>query len=292
MIAIPKIRRSWFQYSLRSLFILTLFVAIACSFLAVKMRKAENQAYAVKSLRELGWVMLYDYQVVAMRCNPPKPNPTPYGPAWMRRLFGDDFFNNAVYANGFADAHAEYLDNLPKLEFLFLHAHEGGSSIGKTPPTNAIFDDALQHVKKLTQLKILQLDHLGISDAGLENLAGLTQLERLDLVTPNITGDGLKYLTGLTRLGQLRLYAPKVTDAKIKNLAALTSLKELALHTPNVTDDGLEHLKTLKQLKDLDVFKTKISKAGVEKLSQALPNCKISAAPKGMGTSEDKVNGK
>ena len=51
----PKLR--WRQWTLWSMFLLTLLVAIACSWLAVKMEQARNQREVVEAIVEgHGWV--------------------------------------------------------------------------------------------------------------------------------------------------------------------------------------------------------------------------------------------
>jgi hypothetical protein len=45
----PKLR--WYQYRLRSLFVLTTLVAVACSWLAVMMMKVEGGGRKVRSTR-------------------------------------------------------------------------------------------------------------------------------------------------------------------------------------------------------------------------------------------------
>ena len=48
----PKLR--WFQYRLRSLFLLTLLVAIGMSWVAVTMRKQRKQKAAAEEIEKLG----------------------------------------------------------------------------------------------------------------------------------------------------------------------------------------------------------------------------------------------
>ena len=48
----PKLR--WFQYRLRSLFILTTLVAIACSWLAVTMQNQRKQKAAAEAIEKIG----------------------------------------------------------------------------------------------------------------------------------------------------------------------------------------------------------------------------------------------
>jgi hypothetical protein len=55
-------------------------------------------------------------------------------------------------------------------------------------------DAELVHLKGLTQLTTLNLDHTFITDAGLAHLKGLTKLEKLDLTSTSVTEAGIKDL--------------------------------------------------------------------------------------------------
>ena len=58
-----KQKLRWYQFSLRSLFILTFLVAIASSWFAVKMGQAKRQKEAVEALLKLGGSVKYDYVI-------------------------------------------------------------------------------------------------------------------------------------------------------------------------------------------------------------------------------------
>ena len=70
--------------------------------------------------------------------------PQPPGPAWLRKLLGDDLFVNVT-----------------KVDLR-------GSQVS---------DAGLKHLKGLTQLQELNLNDTKVSDAGLQHLKGLTQLQ-------------------------------------------------------------------------------------------------------------------
>ena len=54
MNAVPKHRLCWYQYSLRSLFVLTVLVAIGGSWFAVKRQQKERERAAVNWVEEKG----------------------------------------------------------------------------------------------------------------------------------------------------------------------------------------------------------------------------------------------
>ncbi len=68
-----------------------------------------------------------------------------------------------------------------------------------------ITDADLKHLKGLTSLKKLKLNHSPITDAGLKRLQSLTNLVQLHLADTKITDAGLEHLKNLTNLGFLDL---------------------------------------------------------------------------------------
>ena len=245
-----------FQFGIRTMLILTVAVALPCSWLAVEMKKAREQKTVVDGIRPLTDVW-YDYQCDA------------FGkldvPEWLRRLLGDDFFCKVVQIP-FLDVSdqelEEKLKGLPDLEDLeFYGCKLTGSGLKNVNPSHLsklglgstkVTDDALATIEKFTELEELALGQNHIGDDGLRHLVPLKKLRRLDLgVNWNITNDGLKYL------------------------ADLTQLEELDLTATGVNDDGLEHLKVLKQLKKLRIDTYYWSDAAISALRQALPNCEI-----------------
>jgi hypothetical protein len=259
--AAPKQKLRWFQYSLRTLLIFVTFFAVACSWFAVKMQQAKRQREAVEAILKAGGEVAYDYQ-----CNESDeftmPDKEPSGPAWLRKIIGDDSLHTVVYAHLENDALMLYLKDLNKIRFLILSGSE-------------ITNIGLEQLKGLTQLQWLQLSNPNVTDTGLRQLKGLTQLKRLVLGV-NVTDTGVEHLKGLSQLKELFLRSPNVTDAGLEHLKDLTQLQRLAISlSPNVTDAGLEHLKGLTQLTNLILLGTRVTDEGKKKLQQALPNCKI-----------------
>ena len=80
-----KPRRRWFQYSLRTLFVL---VTVLCVCLAVTANRARRQREAVKAIESVGGQVRYEYQYVSGQ--------EPPGPEWLRELIGDEYFVSVV----------------------------------------------------------------------------------------------------------------------------------------------------------------------------------------------------
>ena len=175
-----------FQFSLRSMLVMVVAVAVPCSWLAAEMKKAREQKTAVEAIERVGGHWVYGPEnsgdIEDMIVGPL------YGPEWLRILLGDDFFNEVKY-----------------VAFVSTIANQA---------TNA----DLAHVAELKHLKVLLVGDTQITDAGLAGIAGLTELRELILICPKFTDRAMEHLTGLKKLRELTLKDTQVTDEGIKNL--------------------------------------------------------------------------
>ena len=128
-----------FQFSIRSLLLLMLVVALPCSWLSWERRKAENQNRLVEWIENMHGRANYDCEVTGDGTHVQYWEP-PATEA-LRNLLGIDFFADIVWVR---------LDN---------------------PAVAATVTDAeLERLKGLTQLQELWLADTQVTDAGLENL--------------------------------------------------------------------------------------------------------------------------
>ena len=101
--------RLHFQFSIRSLLILTVVVAIPCSWLAVKMQQVRRERDAAAAIEKLGGSVEWS---------------EPFRPMWLRRLLGDDFFRSVAHVKldgtEVTDAGLENLKGLHQLQYLTL----------------------------------------------------------------------------------------------------------------------------------------------------------------------------
>ena len=167
-----KRKRRWFQYSLGTLMTLVTVCALACSWLAVKMRQAERQREAAAAVEKLGGTVEWD-------------STAPRRPVWLRRLVGDDLFNSVrsvdFSGNELRDAWLEHIKMLSQLRELHL------------VETNAT-DADIEQIKSLSQLNVLALDGTQVTDAGLGHVGSLSQLRDLDIGSTQVTDAGVKKL--------------------------------------------------------------------------------------------------
>jgi hypothetical protein len=144
--ALVLVFRWRFQFTVRSLVVLVVLVAIPCSWLAVEREQAGKQHDAVEAIRKAHWTVFYDYELL-------RPMPEPKGHVWLRELLGDDFFNTVSYAGISCDTQAKYLEEFPQLQHLTLYG--------------TVTDDGLEYVEGLTQLQEVriigvQVTHVGV----------------------------------------------------------------------------------------------------------------------------------
>ena len=103
--------RRRFQFSILSLLVLTVVVAIPCSWLATEMKAARKQREAVEEIKKAGGWIAYDYEFDPGLQTIPRPQPP--GPAWLRKLLGDDMLAAVTHAGTFdeesGDAVLEHL---------------------------------------------------------------------------------------------------------------------------------------------------------------------------------------
>jgi hypothetical protein len=236
----PRRPLRWYQFSLRTLLVLVLLASVGMSWFAVRMQRARKQREVVAAIVEMGGRVTYDYDFDASGNR--VLNPKPPGPAWLRKLLGDDFFANVTCV---------------------------GLGEPETPPTG------LEYVAGVPHVHGLHPDGTQVTDAGSTQIPGLTQPVDLHAETTSVNDAALEHLKGFTRLRRLYLVGPKVTDAALEHLKGLTELQSLDLTGTPVSDAGLEHLKGLTQLQILELDGTNVTDVGVEDLQKALPNVKI-----------------
>jgi hypothetical protein len=192
----PKLR--WYQYRLRSLFVLTLLVAVGMSWLTVTMRDQRKQKAAAEAIEKAGGEVAFE-------------------PTWLGKLLRDDslwsVYSVDLCAQSTTDDVLVHLQGLSQLQVLWL-------------ASTRVTDAGLMHLQGLSQLQVLWLDNTKVTDAGLVHLQGLSQLRELSVIDTKVTDAGLAHLQGLRQLQNLRLKDTKVTDEGIKRLQqALPSCK-------------------------------------------------------------------
>ena len=182
----PRLNRRRLQYSL-TLLVFMLLANVAMALFFPRWKAARQQRDAVAADRAMGGFVFYDYEISAVRSC--ASTAAPPGPAWARRLLGDDFFADAVWINDDAYVETMYCGSTP--------------SWPRYP--GRITDAWLKPIGKLPRLEVLRIGYSQVTDAGMRDLEGLTNLRELDLSGTRVTDAGLEHLKGLTGLRELGL---------------------------------------------------------------------------------------
>ena len=154
--------RHRFQYNLSVLFLLISGIAV---FLGWEVSALHNKQQAISAVEALGGTVTYDYQWSEKQHWNAKAIPP--GPAWLRRMFGQNVRADVVEIQLFADNRQ--------------------NSQGFT-------DVEARHLAVLNELKWLVLQDTKLTDEGLAHFQALTKLERLDIEGSLVTENGVEKL--------------------------------------------------------------------------------------------------
>lgn len=204
----PKHRLRWFQFSLRTLLILMVICGVACALVMKRVERKRREREIVAAMEKLGACVEYDYQLDANR-NLKWPA-VPPGPAWLRRLLGENFFC--------------------EVESVSLKCRKAN-------------DADIEPLEGLTELHVLDLQSTNITNAGLARIKGLVQLRGLSLIDTRITDAGLANLSGLAHLEVIFLEGTKITDAGLDSLLGLKHLEMIDILETEVSEKGEEKIR-------------------------------------------------
>ena len=85
----PKRKRRWYQFSLRTVLIFTVVVAVACALVGRRIERKRRERDTIEAITSAGGTVLFDYQLA-------NASASPLGPAWLRSLFGEQFFSEVI----------------------------------------------------------------------------------------------------------------------------------------------------------------------------------------------------
>jgi hypothetical protein len=285
-------KRRWLRFSVRTMMIAVLVAAVALSW---PIRRANIQRRAVAALKKApGKVYIaYDFEYDGnWRV---KHNASPWAPAWLRRLLGDEFFqevDTVAVQSPASDETMEILGEFPRLRLLHLRDCSGivDGLVQLRGMRNletlelcgpSITDAKLAILSEMKHLRVLELNDTSVTDAGLTHVAAQPALQSLmirgregraaRLAGPSVarvTDAGLVHLTGLHRLRLLEIStAPGITDlAPLDPSRNLPELRVLQLHDTGVTDAGLAPIAGNTALVSLNLRSARITDAGLAHL--------------------------
>ncbi len=239
-----------------SLRVVMLLIVVAAVGLSWKVNRAHTQARAVARIKEAGGEVLYDYQFDGTY--PYKLNASPWAPAWLRRMIGDEYFQEVTSVHFGGKTTDDQFAPVAELDQLL--EFELGTSMGGG--RNTVTGPGLAHLSRLKSLRSVEIRGLRVTDGALVHLASLPHLQKLCLgdIT-GITNAGMAHVAKMSELCDLTLSSPAITDAGITQLVALRHLQKLWLRP--IMDAGLEHIASLGELQELDLGSTEITDAGL-----------------------------
>jgi len=210
-----------------------------------------------------------------------------------------------------SDLGLESLAELRQLDRLELNGTQvAGPGLSRLPSSitwlwlheSQIDDEALVHLRGLTDLGALTLHNTSVSGAGLVRLKGLAklrglsvntletidkvdaQLERaggfvqvqsLTLSGPHANNNDLKQLKYFPNLTSLSLGRSEIDDVGLKYLALTPRIQVLSLCGSGITDRAVPFLKRITTLRTVMLVETKVSFEGIKELEAALPQTRI-----------------
>lgn len=256
-----KQRRRWFQFSLRSLFVLVTVVVVLLALWRVFVEPYRVQRAVMSVLEDL------DASYT-----------TKSGPAWVARLIWSDDVQVVVSVN-LVDAsdpnqYLEHLLRLRELETLLV----GGPKFR---------DEHLDRIGRMKSLRRLVLDSTGVSRQRLDALRArrpeltVFRSERRAIALLKERGafvetkqhkptDPIQQLVDETHHSvAVLVYArgAKISDADLEFIGTMLELKLLRLGGTGISDNGLSHLNGLLQLESLDLKNTNVSDESLRHLA-------------------------
>lgn len=234
-----------FQFGLRSLLVLITALGV---WLGFTVDAARRQREVVAAIEAVGGAVAYDWEVDD-DLTKPSGRSEPPGPARLRRLLGDEYFQSVEGV-----FFAEQLD---------------------------LDDDQVPPFEQLKTIKYLAFGSTRVSDRILPRVTSLPRLKFLDITTTLVTDEGLRQVGRIRSLEELWLGGRwrefnRVSDAGVQHLTALDRLSRIDFYQC-VTDKCIPTLKQMKNLREVR-FCNCVSEKGADELRKALPGCKVERA--------------
>lgn len=229
--------------SLRFFVVVLLILTGAAAWIVIK---GYRQTLIVRRIKEAGGLVSYYCQVDGD--GKPINRAQPRGPAWLRKVIGDDFFDEPY------SVHINY------------RGHHR-----QVPDAAA---DVLVQIVRLPRLKSLSIEGIRLTTEDLGRIAEMRELRSLYLGERTLDDYDLEPLRALS-LEWLALPRTRISDKGLRSLIEMHSLRYLDLTRTRVTDRGVLDLGGLQELRMLRLERSKTTLAGAKRLKTRLPRCKI-----------------
>ena len=294
----PAGRPRWrLRLSLRAMMALILVIGLPLGW---KVRRASTQRRAVAVVRAMGWQISYEDEI-----NPqgfPRLPHRPWGPAWLRRWVGDEFFEEVGYVNIDARLHLGRVDDdslaavgdfdrLQGLTIWWPRDQGDGQDRGQITAAGLARLTGLRRLRVLhllgvptdpamvallsrwTTLEDVELRDLGhpqgtLPGSCLAHLARLPGLRKVIITTlASCRAADVEPLTRLAHLEQLGLTRSAPSDAGVARFGSLPTLQVLSLPQTELTEPTLAELARIPGLGSLDFDGSRLPAGGLRALA-------------------------
>jgi internalin A len=226
---VAKPNRHWYQFSLRTVFVVMTLLALALAAWLQFIEPAERQRAMVRRVERIGGYVRYADAPSDERW----PRPT------LRHWLPRDYFDALIEIN--LDATKATITKATDGDLVDLHRHDQLQEVWLNG--TEVTDATVKKLSALTKLRVVNLRNTKASDEGLASLAELPQLQILNLRDTKVTGEGLTHLKDLSQLQILNLRNTDVDDAAVESLQGLKQLQSLFLDGTKVSDERKTELR-------------------------------------------------
>ena len=281
--------RQLLRFRLRTLLIAFTIVSI---WLALHVTSTRRQQDAVNAIREYGGWVRYDFQYPSgqFSSNDFDSKAKSWVPQWALNRLGVDFFHGITFVslnysddsgkrveNGnLTDDALQHLPKLPNLRVLLL---------SDTQAT----DSSMLHLAALSKLEYLYMwDVSNVSDEGVHNLVELKELRKIHLSNSQITDESMRVFAALPKLETLHLQENCFSNDALMHISAASNLRAFAigLGKNTIDDDGLVYLKDLTKLEQIGLQGSRVTGSGFVHLEKLHKLEKLAIGTSGLGESE------
>ena len=264
-------RRPRIRFSLRFLFIAVLLISVPLSWFAYHYHRVEAQRGAIVRLRQYlyenecssyGIRYAYEYEIINEGGEQNVHLAEPPGPAFLRRMFGEDFFTSVASVEITGGE-----TNQPNATPLDVSAFRAFPELKSLDLSNVKLKSSdLIALSELHEIQYLDLGGTAVQDKDLGFLANMHELRSLELQSTQISSAGLHSISGLTTMDSLDLSGTRIDDVALRYVGCLKQLKYLDLKGTRVSSTGLAHLGNLHELYRLNLSNTRVDDSGLKHL--------------------------
>ena len=275
--SVPLRKRRWFQYSLRSLFVLTTICGIVAYLSGRWYREIANEEKAISELRSVrSDIEFYSPKSTENGCEFSSPK-------WFRTLIGKESFTHAkkvdirssrqIPLEGFISD-----TSMPELHLQELNVTESHVALLRhmpsvqtlSFPTDKIPTTALALLHGHPHLKKLSIGPIYGNAVELRALADIPELRELFVGFTDNSFGGCREISCLKLLESLDLSHTPIDDEVLGIIGNMPSIRNLNLRETKITDVGLANLKGMNSLRFLELYRTPVDGHGFRSLN-ALP---------------------